>query len=297
MQEAKSDLRYNNNYISIVEHNGDIYFTAESKIYKVNKSNYLVKENIAGAGEGFRNGGLLSSVRFDHPLALALTNSGDLIIADSRNHCIRMISFNDRKTTTIAGRAGYCGFKDSNESYQAQFSFPTSVAIDSHGNIIVCDSLNNRIRKLIVTDNTQYYVSKVETIAGNEAGYVDGNCSVAQFNSPWDLTIDKYDNIYIADISNNAIRKIINCSEVITIYTLQQPSSIFYCMNDKKLLIVSKRSLYELSIKHKLTEDYATVIQLTSFSAKSIQISTHTFMIHYSLSSVRCPALQNLINY
>jgi glucose/arabinose dehydrogenase len=50
----------------------------------------------------------------------------------------------------------------------------------------------------------------VSTIAGiGTAGAVDGNCSVASFNQPYDVKVDHRDgSLLVADRSNNKIRKI-----------------------------------------------------------------------------------------
>lgn len=52
----------------------------------------------------------------------------------------------------------------------------------------------------------------VSTIAGSgeplNDGFVDGNGSVARFDSPSGVAVDAQGNIYVADNENNHIRKI-----------------------------------------------------------------------------------------
>ncbi|HRG59447.1 MAG TPA: T9SS type A sorting domain-containing protein [Bacteroidia bacterium] len=81
-----------------------------------------------------------------------------------------------------------------------QFSLPEQMAFDSKGNLYIVDE--NCIRKIDVLGN-------VSTFAGNTIpDYVNGHISVAQFNLPLGIAIDIYDNIYVSEEGNSAIRKI-----------------------------------------------------------------------------------------
>jgi len=57
----------------------------------------------------------------------------------------------------------------------------------------------------------------VTTIAGNGiSGFVDGTDSIAEFGSPWGVAIDNQGNVYVADETNNCIRKISSSGVVST---------------------------------------------------------------------------------
>ena len=104
------------------------------------------------------------------------------------------------QVTTLAG-SGSPGVED-NTGAAASFSEPFGVALDLRGNVIVAEGgQGNRVR--IITPQ-----GVVQTIAGSEEGYADGRGAAAHFNTPSALAIDKRGNIFVADTSNNRIRKI-----------------------------------------------------------------------------------------
>ena len=79
--------------------------------------------------------------------------AGNLYIADSRNHRIRLVDVSGI-ITTIAG-SGDVGFGrdggfsgDGGSAVQAQLSRPQGVAVDGAGNLYIADSGNHRIRVL-----------------------------------------------------------------------------------------------------------------------------------------------------
>lgn len=77
---------------------------------------------------------------------------------------------------------------------------PQDIAIDSFGNIIICDG--NSVRKM----NQSGVIS---TLAGlGIAGYKNGFGLKAQFRSPSSLCVDTNGNIYVADTGNHCIRRI-----------------------------------------------------------------------------------------
>lgn len=109
--------------------------------------------------------------------------------------------------TTLAGSdAGYADGAGGN----AKFYTPTGVAVDASGNVYVADLGNHKIRKVTPDGN-------VSTLAGSTAGYLDGQGTSAKFNKPADVAVDANGNIYVADYSNNKIRKITSDGTVSTL--------------------------------------------------------------------------------
>ncbi|WP_143822349.1 NHL domain-containing protein [Mucilaginibacter pedocola] len=93
----------------------------------------------------------------------------------------------------------------------ATFYHIRGLAIDAAGYIYVTDADNNAIRKV-----SPYGV--VTTLAGNgTGGFTNGTGAAARFNSPGGIAIDANGNLYVADMGNNAIRKVTPSGVVTTL--------------------------------------------------------------------------------
>ncbi len=148
-------------------------------------------------------GGTGTGARFSGPEGLAADGQGNVYVADTGNSVICMIAPGGG-VTTLAGSAGNYGFQDGPGS-AASFSNPSSVALDSAGDVYVADTWNNAIR-LITPGGT------VSTLAGSSAmtGSQDGPVLSATFNGPEGVAVDPAGNVYVADTGNATIRMIQN---------------------------------------------------------------------------------------
>jgi sugar lactone lactonase YvrE len=190
---------------------GNLYFTDlnNNLIRKLSSQGSLV--TIAGTGnQGFIDGGSSGSdypAVLSRPHSLVVNSSGEIIFTDRNNHAIRKID-SEGNIKTIAG-VGKQGYKDGLAN-QAEFNFPSGLAIDSKDNLYIADTNNHRIR-LLTTDGN------VTTISGTKKGYSSGNMNFARFNSPSYLAVDNIGNIYVSDSGNHKIRRISSTGDVTTI--------------------------------------------------------------------------------
>ncbi len=159
-----------------------------------------------------RDNGPAIDARLDFPSGLATDSAGDLFIADSSNARIRKVdSAGTISTIAGTGERGFGG--DGGPAVLAQFTFPRGIAVDVAGNLFIADSSNNRIRKV---DSA----GVISTIAGTgERGFGgDGGPAVlAQFTFPRGIAVDVAGNLFIADSSNNRIRKVDSAGVISTI--------------------------------------------------------------------------------
>ncbi|MFA5909592.1 MAG: NHL repeat-containing protein [Vicinamibacterales bacterium] len=105
--------------------------------------------------------------------------------------------------STLAGTPGSVVNSQDGVGTSAQFDAPRGVAVDRAGNIYVADTRNNTVRKVSPS-------GEVTTLAGTPGleGLVNGAGAAARFNEPFGLAVGDAGTVYVADASNNAIRKI-----------------------------------------------------------------------------------------
>ena len=92
-----------------------------------------------------------------------------------------------------------------------RFNHPFGLAVDVNGDLYIADVGNSVIRKMDTT-------GKVSTFAGvgGVKGSADGLDSLATFNKPFGVATDAAGNVYVADASNNKIRRIGTAGSVST---------------------------------------------------------------------------------
>ena len=176
-------------------------------------TNWVVTTIAGMADYGFADG-TNSTARFNGPAGIAVDANGNVFVADQYNNSIRKITpvagTTNWSVTTIAGQGPDTNGVADGTNTAAQFSSPTGVAADTNGHLFVADQANNEIRKM-TSLGTNWIVTTIaghNSVKAGSAGFVDGTNTAAQFNGPAGVAVDTSDNIYVADQTNNAIRKL-----------------------------------------------------------------------------------------
>ena len=144
------------------------------------------------------------------PNNVAVDRAGNVYVADTGNNTIRKISSNG-VVSTLAGVIGSHGSADGTGS-EARFWAPFGVAVDGAGNVYVADMANNTIRKI----TPKGVVSTLAGLAGHPGSQDDIGAN-ARFRNPWGVAADDTGNVFVADLSNDTIRKITPAGVVMTL--------------------------------------------------------------------------------
>lgn len=165
-----------------------------AKLRKISPAGEVV--TVAGSTPGTADG-TGTAAQFYWPQGVAVDANGNVYVAGNYDNRIRKVTPDGRVTTVIG--TGSSGYADG-PAEQAQFRDLRGVAVGRDGFLYAADQTS--VRK-ITPDG---YVS---TLAGSGThGSADGTGAEAGFFSLFAIALDAADNVYVADASNNRIRKI-----------------------------------------------------------------------------------------
>ncbi len=161
------------------------------------------KEGVNSRKDGNRKDAL-----FAGPTAIAVDNrvDGGIFIADTLNHSIRKISFNEQVTTILgSGSPGITSNDVTKVTQAADVQFRSPIGLATDGNLFIAD-----------TDNHAIYVfdiqkSELRLLAGQPGtpGKADGKGRAARFNRPAGIAISPDKKfLAVAEIGNNLVRTI-----------------------------------------------------------------------------------------
>ncbi len=206
---------------------GNLYVVDSDSDFEPNGKGFSTIRKITPAGvvttlagsatvRGYRDGsGTDALFDFGDEGALVADNAGNLYVADSDNLTVREVT-PAGIVSTLAGNPSCPNLTDGTGS-AACFLDPNGIGFDGAGNLYLGDG-GVAIRKVTPS-------GAVTTIAGAQTlGFVDGTGADARFDGTENLTSDGV-NLFIPDTINNAVRKVVIATTVVT--TLAGGSPIF----------------------------------------------------------------------
>jgi hypothetical protein len=197
---------------------GNVYIADQSnhRIRKVAAATGVIT-TVAGSGEADfgGDGGVAPAAQLSYPQSVQVDSAGNLYIADQYNQRIRKVTAPTVPAlllTTVAGTGTY-GYNGDGPATSANLSYPYGVAVDGAGNVYAADTYSHRIRKITAGTGV------ISTVAGSGvAGFAGegGTATAARLYYPVGVAVDGAGNLYIADQSNQRVRKVTAATGIIS---------------------------------------------------------------------------------
>jgi sugar lactone lactonase YvrE len=193
-------------------------------LYVADSMNNMIRKIVIATGEVSTFAGSVdmygsadgsgAAATFLFPFDVASDGAGSLYVADTGNGTIRKIVIATDEVSTLAGTASKRGSTDG-VGAAATFRYAQSVTTDAAGNLYVADF--DTIRKIAIASG------EVSTLAGTTDifGSADGVGAAARFwcasgDAGAGIVSDGAGNLYVADSTNNTIRKIVIATRAVT---------------------------------------------------------------------------------
>jgi len=202
-------------FMGVSAFNGTVYIsnTINNSLSSENAGTEV--QHVVGTGIAFGDngdGGAASAATLYQPAGTAEDAAGNVYIADLGDNMVRKVDVGTGVITRFAG-TGVAGDKrQGNLATGAELHGPQAVAVDAAGDVFIADTVNNRVVEVLPD-------GKWSDFAGTgKAGYSGdgGKATLADLTEPAGVAVDAKGNVYIADTSNNVIRRVDASTGVIT---------------------------------------------------------------------------------
>ena len=281
----------------VVDPAGDVYFIAETaqQVFRIDAVTQILT-SVAGNGNAGYSGdnGPATQASLNYPEGLALDTQGNLYIEDHDNNLIRKVdtagiitTVAGDPTTVGQGSPAYSG--DGGQAIKAPlalsggglFASYDSITVDAAGNLFIGDSGHHVVRE-VTTDGIIHTVAGNNALGGGFSG--DGGAATsAQLNWPMGVAVDPAGDLYIADFSNNRIRKVDSATQTITTVAGngqagsggdEGPATQASLNGPQKITLDSEGNLYVADTKNNLVRKSAVSSPTLTFATPTAVGST-----------------------
>ena len=143
---------------------------------------------------------------------ITVDSSNNVYVTSMANSSVYKINSNGFSSILAGGKKGYANGTRTN----VRFNTPAAITANS-SDVYVADYGNNLIRKIAASNGTVTTVAGGGSPGSTAAGSANGAGATATFKNPVGIYYDKSANLYVADQSNNLLRKITSADVVTTI--------------------------------------------------------------------------------
>jgi sugar lactone lactonase YvrE len=200
----------------------DVAIDAAGNVYVADSSNAYIRRIEAGTnivstfvGEQDDERAATPNVNFelDYPVGVTIEADNNMYISDEGTSRIYRVSVSGGTIASVAGtgKSGFSG--DGGPATSAMLMEPRRVKLDKSGNMVICDTLGHRIRRVDASTGI------ITTLAGtglDDFGGDGGPAAQAILNFPTDVVVDDAGNLIIVDADNYRMRQIDAATGIIT---------------------------------------------------------------------------------
>jgi DNA-binding beta-propeller fold protein YncE len=213
---AGTSGQLNNPYGLVIGPDGGLYFCDidNHRVRRLDLKTHKLS-TVAGNGEkGYSgDGGPALAASLNQPYEVRFDHAGNMFFVDMPNHVVQRVDAKTKVITTVAG-TGAPGFSgDGGPATKAQLRQPHSIALDSHGGLLICDIGNHRIRRVDLS------TGMMSTYAGTSERKVPADgapLAGAPLNGPRAIAIDPQGNLYVVLREGNSVYRIDPKAGVVT---------------------------------------------------------------------------------
>jgi len=175
---------------------GNVYVVTsiQNELFRIGFDSGILTAAAGNDTPGFSgDNGPATLASMSSPYGLAIDNAGNIFIGDSGNNRVRRVDAITHLITTYAGGGIPCtertdSLGDGCAAINATLSFPSGLAVDGAGNLLIADVGNNLIRR-------------VDAVTGMITPFVGG------LLHPFGVSTDGRGNVFIVDTGNNRVLK------------------------------------------------------------------------------------------
>ncbi len=233
-----------------------IYCDTNNRMYVTDEHNVMLIDGATSRNRGGFRGDPTSTLslgssngtglvaRFSTPTGVAVhPKSNDVYVCDRNNNLIRkgskfVNSSNETSWSTLTGKDNFVGGYVNGLVGVAEFNTPEDIEISDAGIFYICDNANNCIRQI---NN-----GLVTTLGGNgnfDAGYKDGNDTLARFDRPTGICIENSNSLLVADRNNGMVRRINLTTKAVTTVVKDLNFPLDVCVVGAKIVIAEATCL------------------------------------------------------
>jgi hypothetical protein len=184
---------------------GNVYISdfANNRVRRVSAAGQITTYAGTGTAGYSGDGGPADEAELNEPRQIALDDAGNLLIADSANHRVRVVEASSGEIETVAGNGSEGSAGDGGQATAAELDYPSGIALAGSA-LLIADPGANRVRRVSAAGQITAFAG---TGTAGDAGD-GGQATAATLADPYGLAVDQAQNVYISDAANDRVRRV-----------------------------------------------------------------------------------------